>query len=299
MDLIGTDWDTLFTITDDFCRGFEPRFERQLLADGVRRRRRGTRLSTSEIITILVGFQLSRYRDFKAFYRALGRHHRREFPGLLSYRRFVALIPRVSLPLFAMLMALRGKCRGISFVDSTVLRVCHVKRAGRNRVFRGLAAKAKSTMGWFFGFKLHLLANDRGELLAFRLTPGNVDDRTPIKEGMLDEAWGKVFADKGYLSKSLFEWLMDKGVQLVTPLRKNMKATLMSLEDKLLLRKRSISETINDHLKNVCQIEHSRHRSPVNFLVHLMAGLLAYTLLPSKPAIRTDALNRLPEAATG
>jgi len=287
MHLIGTDWETLFCTADDFCRGFEPRFEQRLLAEAVRRRRRDTRLSTSEIITILVAFQLSRFRDFKAFYRALGKHHRREFPGLLSYRRFVALIPRVGMPLFAMLLALRGRCTGISFIDSTVLRVCHVKRAGRNRVFRGLAAKSKSTMGWFFGFKLHLLANERGELLAFRLTPGNTDDRTPIKDGMLDEVWGKVFADKGYLSQSLFAWLMAQGTKLVPPLRKNMKGALMSLEEKLLLRKRSISETINDHLKNVCQIEHTRHRSPANFLVHLMAGLLAYTLLPTKPAIRT------------
>jgi len=298
MDLIGTDWDTLFSITDDFCLAFEPQFQRRLVADGTRQRRRATRLSTSEIITILVAFQLSRFRDFKAFYRALCLHHRGEFPGLLSYRRFVALIPRVSLPLFAMLMALRGKCTGISFIDSTVLRVCHIKRASRNRVFRGLAAKSKSTMGWFFGFKLHLLVNDRGELLAFRLTPGNVDDRTPVKEGMLDEAWGKVFADKGYISQSLFKWLMGKGVKLVAGLRKNMKGALMSLEEKVLLRKRSISETVNDHLKNVCQIEHSRHRSPANFLTHLMAGLLAYTLLPAKPAIRTNTPNTLPEGAS-
>lgn len=286
MHLIGTDWESLYCIVDDFCQGFQPHVQQRLLDDGTRKRRRATGLSHSELVTILIAFQISRFRDFKAFYLALRLHHRGEFPGLLSYPRAVNLIPRIIIPLFALLMAMRGDCTGTSFVDSTVLRVCHVKRASKHRVFKGIAAKAKSSMGWFFGFKLHLLINDMGELLAFRLTPGNVDDRGPIKDGMLDEAWGKVFADKGYLGKELFAWLMDKGVKLVTPLRKNMKNAMMDISEKLLLRKRALIETVNDHLKNVCQIEHSRHRSPANFLAHLMAGLAAYCMLPSKPGIR-------------
>lgn len=294
MAIVDTDWETLFCVVDDFCQAFIPRIHQQMLAAGTRRRRRKTSLSESELITILIAFQASRFRDFKAFYRSLKKYHRREFPGLPSYTRVVGLIPRASLPLFAFVLSLKGRCTGTSFVDSTVLRVCHIKRAARHRVFEGIAAKAKSSMGWFFGFKLHLVINEGGELLDFRLTPGNVDDRTPVKQGMFDGLWGKVFGDKGYLGKDLFKWLMDQGIKLVTPLRKNMQQALMPMEEKLLLRKRSLVETVNDHLKNVCQIEHARHRSPANFLVHLMAGLAAYAMLPAKPAIRTH-----PEPSNG
>lgn len=291
MAIVDTDWESLFCSVDDFCRVFMPAMNARLLADGTRQRDRRPALSESELITILIAFQTSRFRDFKAFYLSLLAHHRREFPGLLSYRRVLTLLPRVTLPLFALLLTLRGDCTGTSFVDSTVMRVCHIKRATNHRVFKGIAAKAKSSMGWFFGFKLHLAINEVGELLAFRLTPGNVDDRTPIKDGMFHGLWGKVFGDKGYLGKDLFDWLMGQGVKLVTPLRKNMKNALMPMDEKLLLRKRSLIETVNDHLKNVCQIEHSRHRSPANFMVHLMAGLAAYAMLPAKPAIRTSHTN--------
>lgn len=287
MSIVDTDWETLFCVVDDFCRVFVPAMHARMVADGTRCRDRKASLSESELITILVAFQTSRFRDFKAFYLFLMLHHRREFPGLPSYRRVLTLLPRVTLPLFALLWSLRGPCTGTSFVDSTVLRVCHVKRATKHRVFKGIAAKAKSSMGWFFGFKLHLAINERGQLLDFRLTPGNVDDRTPIKQGMLGGLWGKVFGDKGYLSQDLFRWLMDQGIKLVTPLRKNMKGALMAMDEKLMLRKRSLVETVNDQLKNVCQIEHSRHRSPANFLVHLLAGLTAYCLLPARPGIRT------------
>ena len=259
----------------------------QMLADGRRQRDRKAALSESELITILIAFQTRRFRDFKAYYHFLMRHHRREFPGLLSYRRVLTRLPRVTIPLFGLLLTLRGNCTGTSFIDSTVLRVCHVKRASKHRVFKGIAAQSKSSRGWFFGFKLHWVINEVGELLDFRLTPGNVDDRTPIKQGMLGGVCGKVFGGKGYPGKEPFAWLMDKGVKLVTPLRKNMKNALMDMGEKRMLGKRALIETVNDHLKNVCQIEHSRHRSPANFLAHLMAGLAAYGMLPRKPSIRT------------
>ena len=197
MAIADTDWETLFCTVDDFCRVFLPAMHAQMMADGTRHRRRTTGLSQSELTTILIAFQTSRLRDFKAFYRFLMLRHRREFPGLVSYDRVLTLLPRVTIPLFALLLTLRGACTGISFVDSTVLRVCHIKRATKHRVFKGIAEKSKSSMGWFVGFKLHLAINEVGELLDFRLTPGNVDDRTPIKAGMFQGLWGKVFGDKG------------------------------------------------------------------------------------------------------
>ncbi|OHB53898.1 MAG: hypothetical protein A2Y10_14895 [Planctomycetes bacterium GWF2_41_51] len=172
-------------------------------------------------------------------------------------------------------------------IDSTSLKVCHNKRISRNRVFEGIAQIGKTTMGWFFGFKLHLVINELGGLLGFRLTAGNVDDRSTV-EKMANNLFGKLFDDKGYISQSLFEKLLAKGIKLVTDMRANMKNRLMELEEKILLRKRSLIETVNDTLKNVCQIEHSRHRSPINLLAHLIVGLVAYTRLPKKPSLKFE-----------
>jgi len=279
------DFTELFVDVDDFRQQFRPAYEQRLLADGQRRRLRHGQLSISEIMTILIAFQTSNYRTFKHFYLFLLTHHRQDFPGLVSYSRFVSLIKHVTLPLFAYL-----QCRcladvtGISFIDSTALKVCGNKRISRNRVFKGLAAIGKTTMGWFFGFKLHLLINDQGELLGFDLTVGNVDDRQPV-EKMAKNLWGKLFGDKGYVSQSLFEKLLERGVKLITNIRKNMKNKLIELQEKILLRKRSLIETINDQLKNICQIEHTRHRCPLHFVVHLVAGLIAYTRQPKKPSL--------------
>lgn len=274
----------LFCDVDDFCQVFTHQ-QRQPLPAQAGQRTRQPGLCESEIMTILIHFHQSGYRNFKTYYT----HYVQgqlvaEFPGLMSYSRFVSLIPRVVLTLWAYLLARCGRCTGISFIDSTSLKVCHNRRIARNRVFAGRAARGHSSMGWFYGFKLHLIVNPYGELLAFSLTPGNVDDRKPVP-ALAKRLFGKLFGDKGYLSLPLFRQLFERGLQLVTTLRANMKNQLMSLSDKLLLRRRYIIETINDQLKNVSQIEHSRHRSPINFVVNVLAGLIAYTHQPKKPAL--------------
>ena len=282
------DFTELYVDVDDFWQTFKPCYENRLLASGVRQRRRDTNLSPSEIMTILIAFQTSGYRTFKDFYLHLLTHHRRDSPDLVRYPRFVELMRRVTIPLFAYLWRrCRGRCSGISFVDSTVLRVCNMKRMKRHRVFAGMAATGKTSMGWFHGFKLHLVINDRGDLLGVVLTAGNVDDRQPIPT-LTQDLWGKLFGDKGYISKHLFGQLFDRGLKLITQIRSNMKDQLMDVTEKILLRKRSLIETVNDQLKNVCQIEHSRHRSPVNFLVHLIAGLIAYTKKPKRSSLNLD-----------
>ena len=177
-----------------------------------------------------------------------------------------------------------GKCTGISFVDSTPIRVCGNKRITRNKVFANLAATGKSTMGWFHVFKLHIVINDKGEILSFCITQANVDDRNPLKnESFLRAVFGKLYADKGYISQKLNELLFVDGIHLITSIRNNMKNSLMSISDKILLRKRSVIETVNDELKNICQVEHSRHRSFANFLTNLLAGIMAYSFLPNHP----------------
>ena len=278
------DFTTTFVIIDDFCQSFEPKLKERLLADR-KRRQRATRLALSEIMTILVCFHTSHFRTFKHYYFYLLANHRADFPSLLSYQRFVELMPRAMLPLCAWVLDCRGEVTGISFVDSTVLRVCHPKRITRNRVFADMAQVGRSSMGWFYGFKLHWVINEKGELLSFALTPGNVDDRQPVGKLAL-RLWGKLFGDKGYISQSLFEELYGRGLKLITTVRANMRNRLLDWQEKILLRKRSLIETANDMLKNVCQIEHTRHRSVSNFVVNLLCGLAAYCQLPKKPSLR-------------
>jgi transposase len=274
---------------DAFWRWFEPQWERELLTSGKRRRRRATRLHPAEILTILILFQQSGYRTFKGFYtQQIQLALRQEFPEALSYTRFVELMPRYLVPLAIYLHTQRGSCTGISFIDSTSLATCHPARIQQHRVFRVDARRGKTSVGWFYGFKLHLVVNDRGELLAFCLTPGNTDDRKPVPL-LVRRLFGRLFGDKGYISAPLAERLFFQGgVRLITKLRKNMRNQLLEFSDRLLLRKRALIETIFDQLKNVCQIEHSRHRSPSNFCVHLLAGLIAYCHQPKKPSLHLD-----------
>ena len=285
----------LFCAVDDFCRQLEPAWQRQQLASGLRQRTR--QLSLSEIMTILIAFHCSGYRNFKTYYREqVGRHWRTEFPGLVSYTRFVEFRPSTLLPLCAYLRTCLGPCTGISFVDSTPLAVCDTHRLHQHKVFAGVAQRGKSSTGWFFGFKWHLLFNDRGELLNLALTPGNVDDRQPVPR-LVKRLFGKLFADKGYLSQALFQPLWETfGLQLITKLKSNMKNRLLPLADKILLRKRAIAETIIDQLKNISQIEHTRHRSVTNFLVNLLCGLIAYCHQPKKPSLQLDVRPRLTAA---
>jgi transposase len=276
----------LFCRVDDFWVAFANEWKQMLLQSGQIQRQRSGQLAESEIMTILIHFHQSHDRDFKAFYTGhVLPHLRSEFPGLISYSRFVQVIPSVLVPLAAYLESCRGLCNGLSFVDSTKLVVCHNRRIKHHRVFAGLAERGKDSVDWFYGFKLHLVVNDCGDILACRLTPGNVDDRRPIPQ-LAQRLFGKLIGDKGYLSKDLVAWLVERGVELLTPIKRTMKPRLVRLNDKLLLRKRVLIETINDQLKNISQIEHSRHRSPANFLVNVLAGVLAYCHQPRKPSLQ-------------
>lgn len=274
----------LFCDVDDFCLLFTLWQEHQLLGSSNKPGPK-PKLSASEIMTIIIYFHMSHYRNFKSYYtQYVMKHLRSEFPTLVSYNRFVELMPMALLPLCLYLKTRLGPVSGISFIDATSLSVCHNRRIERHRVFEGLAARGKTSMGWFFGFKLHLVINEHGELLAFYLSPGNLDDRKPVPK-LAKRLFGKLFGDKGYISQPLFDELLEQDVTLITNVRKNMKNRLLPLIDKLLLRKRAIIETVNDQLKNISQIDHSRHRSVNNFLVNVIAGLIAYTHQPKKPSL--------------
>ena len=284
----------LFCHVDDFCRAFVPQWQQVQLASGTIRRNRARSLCLSEIMTILIWFHCSGYRNFKTYYQEhVQQHLRTEFPALVSYSRFVEFTPSALLPLLAYLRTCLGTCTGVSFLDATALAVCDPHRISQHKVFAGWAQRGKTSTGWFFGFKLHLLVNDRGELLNFALSPGNTDDRRPVPT-LVKRLFGKIFADKGYVSQPLFQQLWETcGVQLITKLKANMKNRLLPLADKLLLRKRAIIETVLDQLKNISQIEHTRHRSVNNFVVNLLCGLIAYCHQPKKPSLHLDALPSL------
>lgn len=283
----------IFCIADDFCNELQKNSTKLRLeaADGKKHRNRPCSMSDSEMITILICFHLGHFRNFKHFYlNYVATTLQSEFPNLISYSRFIQLEHRVILPLmmFIQLICL-GKCTGITFVDSTKIAVCNNKRIKRNKVFKGVAEVGKSTMGWFYGFKLHLVCNDKGELLNFCITKGNIDDRNPEVFNVLSKKlFGDLYADKGYISKTLFGALFNDGIHLVTGIKSNMKNCLMTMRDKILLRKRSVIETINDQLKNICQVEHSRHRSKVNFIINLVSGIAAYCFFEKKPAIKFE-----------
>jgi Transposase DDE domain len=276
---------TIFCDIDDFCRHLLATRYPQLKTGSSQSKHRSAALTLSEVMTILVFFHVSHYRTFKHFYldHMLGQR-RGEFPTLPSYTRFVELIPMTLLPLCAYVQTRKGSVTGLQFIDSLPIRVCHNRRISSHRVFAGLAQRGKGSMGWFYGFKLHLVINEQGELLGLTLTPGQVDDRRPVRK-LVRGLWGKLFGDRGYISQELFEQLWGEGLQLITKLKRNMKNKLMPLLDKVLLRKRALIECVNDQLKNISQIEHTRHRSATNGIVNMLAAVVAYTFQPKKPAL--------------
>lgn len=283
----------IFCIADDFCKEFDAELAKnsiQSTSEAPKRRRKRT-MSDAEVVTILICFHFNSFRNFKHYYvECVCSHWRHLFPQTFSYNRFVEVMPRcfVAMTMFLKLVCF-GQCTGISFVDSTCIPVIHNKRQFSMKVFRNIATKGKSTMGWYVGFKLHLLCNEKGEIINFVLTRANVDDRNDgVIDTLTDKVFGKLYADKGYISQSLFGKLFDNGVHIVTGLRSNMKQRLMPLYDKIMLRKRSVIESVNDMLKNVAQIVHTRHRSVHNFLMNLLAALGAYCFFAEKPSVNFD-----------
>ena len=279
----------IYCMADDFCKEFALQQEKYMVKESNHNHRnKPNRMNDAEIMVILILFHSGGVRCFKHYYNEyVCKHLTHLFPRVVSYNRFVELEKDILLPLTIFIkQVLLGTCTGISFVDSTPLRVCRNQRILVHKTFEGLATRGKCSMGWFFGFKLHLVINDKGEILNFMFSPANVDDREPLKQGnFLRDIKGKLCADKGYIGQALFENLFLNGIQLLTRVKNNMRNSLMSVEDKILLRKRALIETVNDELKNIAQIEHSRHRSFNNFIANALSAIAAYCFFEKKPAI--------------
>lgn len=278
----------IFVLADEFCKEFELSISNHTIGNVPKKK---PKMSSSEVICIMVLFHGMNQKTMKHFYLNFVQKYLKDlFPQTVSYNRFVELMQQSALPLTMFLkLCCLGECTGITYVDSTPIRVCKNKRIKRNKVFQNIATVGKSTMGFFFGFKLHLIVNEKGDLLNFQITQANTDDREPLKNPKFTEKIsGKMFGDKGYISVQLTQLLFDNDIHLFTTIKRNMTNSLMTLADKILLRKRSVIETINDELKNICQVEHSRHRSFENFITNLISGLIAYSFFPKKPAIKVQ-----------
>ena len=280
----------IFCVMDDFCKEFEPMLEQKRLNNKKSRKRRRKRkgfMSLSEIMTILMMFHLSKMKTFKDFYFNIVQiHFKPYFPKLLSYNRFLEWIPRTTLAFATLFNMSCGRCMGISFIDSMPLKVCHNKRISRHKVFKGLAGRGKSSMGWFFGLKLHAVINPFGELIDIMISSGNTPDNKGLKS-LSKNLGGLLFGDKGYISKEQREWLLEhQEVKLFTTIRKNMKPIQMTPTEKALLKKRFLIETVFGKLQAETEIDHTRHRSPRNFLVNLFSALVCYNLYLKKPVIQ-------------
>jgi len=274
----------IFCEVDDFCKELDGNI-RQPLLTGQHNGRRGPMcsLSISEIMTIQILFQMIGYRNFKTFYIGfLQIYWKKCFPKMPSYQRFVELMNRTIFPLTLFTQLKCGEKTGIYYIDASCLPVCHIKRSKRNKVFEKIAEYGRTSVGWFFGLKIHLVINNHGELIAFKITRGNLHDGSAA-ESLLSSLKGLAFGDKGYISKKLFDELFKNGIKLITRKRKNMKEKLaISDYEKQLLNQRNLVETVFDCLKHKYYIWHTRHRSVLNAMVNLMAALAAYTIEPLK-----------------
>jgi len=269
---------TIYYLVDNFCKIYNE-WEKEKLLPSTKIRHRVGNLSLAELLTIVLYFYLSPCKDFKNYYLYFLSAKYSSYFKLVSYSRIIQLWPSLVLPLVILFQQLKGEETGIYFIDSTKLQICHNKRTSSNRVFGIIAKIGKSSYGWFkfMGFKLHLIINNKGEIMAIKITKGNRSDLSAVSS-LTKGLQGKLFGDKGYISKDLFGKLYARDLRLFTGIRKDMKNYLLELEDKILLRKRTLIESVFNVLKNRMGLEHTRHRSPLNFLTHILACVASYTI---------------------
>lgn len=197
----------LYVIIDDFCNKFMPKYVKLLKNKGLMSRNRPGMLNLSELVLILLLFPHSEYKCFKWFYihKIVHGEYRSYFKEVPSYNRFVECMSNGFTVLSRLLNYLmyyyRKQNIGLSYIDSTRIPVCHNKRINSHKVFESCAEIGKSTMGWFLGFKLHIVIDTKGQILSADCTKGNVDDRVPVMK-LIQELSGKLFGDKGYIKKN-------------------------------------------------------------------------------------------------
>lgn len=272
----------IFCYIDDFCN----ELDKYLLQDTSNRGRPST-MTRSEILTICTFYHHSKFKTFKDYYKVyIKGYYKGAFGNVVSYSRFTELAQENAAFLGMFAISLNAIATGISYIDSTPIVVCNNRRIHAHKVLKGVAQRGKSSMGWFYGLKLHVVINDKGEIINFAITPGNVDDRDlSVIAKVTNGLWGKLFGDRGYISKKLFEELWSRGVQIITRLKQNMANILMPLEDKMLLKKRGIVESVINLLKTFFNLEHTRHRSVLGFFANIFSCIAAYAFHSNKPSL--------------
>jgi len=268
---------TIFCIIDDFCKAYQECVRHKLLSSGKQRIRAG-KLTLSESISIMIFYQFSPYKNFKLYYQhfILSSTLFKDPP---CYDRFIQIVPSLFLPIVMILHYMSGRKTGTYYADSTHFAVCKNIRITSNKTFKGLAERGHSSIDWFYGFKLHMIINDKSEIVAIQITKGNVGDRKAFEEMVIQkELKGKCYSDRSYISKELFDRLYRRGLMLITGVRINMKNYLMPILDKIMLRKRFIIETIFGYIKEQFNVRPNKHRSPTNFFVTLCSALITYRL---------------------
>lgn len=284
-----TDLETIFYHIDNFCKDFEKQFEKNLLSNGKNIRKRELSLTASEVITISICYHLSGYKTFKDFYtKHVLIYMQNDFKNLVSYVRFIELREKIVIPALLFLITRQlSSCSGISFIDSFKLSACHIRRVYSHKTLAKVASRGKTSVGWFYGMKVHLVINHKGEIVSFYITTGSTaDNNESVLFKLTKNLFGKFFGDKGYIvNPEIYKKLFTAGKQLITKIRSNMKNKLMHMTDKMLLKKRGIVETVGDILKEHLNLEHTRHRSIWGFFLNIFTTLSAYQFRDKKPSI--------------
>lgn len=279
----------IFCLIDDFCKLIDEKFSKKMIGNLNMRKniKSCKKLSLSEIMTILIFFHKSNYRNFKSYYKDFVCIYWKElFPMLPSYQRFIERQQEAVMPMFLLFKCLEKKETGIYYIDSTPIKSCNILRANSHKVFKNLASKGKTSTGWFYGFKLHILINENGDLIDFSFTTGSIHDIHQLEYLSKSIYNSEIYGDKGYISTKIEKELKRKSTKLITKVRKNMKPRAITSSQKYFLSKRGLVETVIDILKNEIQIEHTRHRSINNFMANLFSGILAYNFRPKKPTVK-------------
>jgi hypothetical protein len=276
----------IFCEVDDFCQAFAAQGKAYLLGSGAAPRGPKPGLAVSEIITLLLVLHSSQFKYLKNFYQGVAMPLLRPcFPGMPCYEQFVIIQQRALVPLRFFLLSRMGKKTGIYYIDSTAWPVCDHHRSHRHKTCAGLAARGKTSMGWCFGFKLHLIFNNLNEIVACKLTPGQVHDTKPVLQ-LTKHLRGKLFGDKGYIGKKLAQELLRRGLTLFTRSRQNMKALPLAMSDKLWLNARNMAETNIGSIKQFSALNLPKHRLPLNAFLHILGAVTVYKINPIKPKFK-------------
>ena len=276
----------LYCEIDDFCKVILNDLNHRLIGENVKVTLHTRGLSVSEVLTILIYYHFSKFTCLKHYYLIKVQRELKEyFPKIPSYNRFVERIKEVPILAALYLKYKKALYQGSGYIDSAPLEVCGKKRVNSHKVFKLEARLGKSSKGWFYGFKLHLICDFMGNIISCKVTPGSAND---LKVGfdMLKKFKDKIYADKGYIGKQEFLLLLEQGLILITGIKKNMKNRLLEMWDKILLKKRSLIESVFNVMKNVLHLEHSRHRSVINAMIYILTTLIAYCIKPTKPKIK-------------